>query len=235
MSVAEKIVSFMENVAADQSHGYSQASRWGNPDYDCSSLVITAVKKAGIPINATYTGDMYPALTGAGFKDVKKNVNLATGAGLKRGDILLNTVHHTAVYCGDGKIVHARGQSLGSPSPGDQGQEISVSNYYNYPWDYVLRYEKGETTNKKSGIVGTCNIELYQMVKGATGEQVKTLQTLLKQKGYKGSDGKNLIIDGEYGDNTAYAVKCLQKDYNFPSTTYWGTVAAKTWSVLLKG
>ena len=38
-------VAFMEAMAADDTHGYDQASRWG-PDYDCSSLVISAWKKA---------------------------------------------------------------------------------------------------------------------------------------------------------------------------------------------
>lgn len=146
MSKVETYVSVMEQIAADQSHGYSQANRWG-PDFDCSSLVIYALEKAGIPARtkgATYTGNMLGPLTNCGFTDVKKNVNLSNCGGMKRGDILLNVLHHTAVYVGEGKIVHARGQSYGSPATGDQGQEISVSAYYNYPWDYVLRYTADE-------------------------------------------------------------------------------------------
>ena len=149
MTKIEKYTSFMEKIAADQSHGYSQASRWGTPDYDCSSLVIDALERSGIPARsngATYTGNMHGVLTSLGFVNVKKSVNLSTCAGMKRGDILLNVVHHTAVYVGNGKIVHARGQSYGSPKPGDQGNEIAVTNYYNYPWDYVLRYKGKDET-----------------------------------------------------------------------------------------
>lgn len=63
----------MEKIATDDSHGYSQDSRWGNPDYDCSSLVIQAWEQAGVPVKtagATYTGNMYNIFLKWGFKDV---------------------------------------------------------------------------------------------------------------------------------------------------------------------
>lgn len=239
MTKAEKYTLYMETVAADQKHGYSQQNRWGSPDYDCSSLVISALEASGIPAKssgATYTGNMYPVLMKLGFKDVKKSVNLATGAGLQRGDILLNTVKHTAVYCGNGKIVHARGQSYGSPQPGDQGTEIAVSGYYN-SWDYVLRYT-GDGQEKPSvpseSYVGDCTVTLPMMVTGSFGEAVRSLQSLLNAKGYRDSAGNRLDVDGEYGELTAQAVERLQHDHNFPSGTYFGTVAGRTWQVLVK-
>ena len=36
-------------IAEDNSHGYSQANRWG-PDYDCSSMVCQVFEDAGIPL-----------------------------------------------------------------------------------------------------------------------------------------------------------------------------------------
>ena len=84
------------NIANDNRHGYSQYNRWGNPDYDCSGLVIAVVQNTGIPVKtngATYTGNMYQSFLMSGFKDITKSINLRTGQGLKRGDILLNPKH----------------------------------------------------------------------------------------------------------------------------------------------
>lgn len=150
MSVIEKAVEFMLSIANDNSHGYDQIGRWG-PDYDCSSLVITSYKKAGLPLTATYTGNMYNNFIANGFEDVTKKVNLSTGAGMQRGDVLLNHVQHTAMHIGNGKIAHAAVNENGGikgGKTGDQtGREIYVLNYYNHPWNCVLRYTKEDSTN----------------------------------------------------------------------------------------
>lgn len=234
MTKIESYTSFMEKIAADQSHGYSQASRWGTPDYDCSSLVITALEQAGIPAKskgATYTGNMYNVLTKLGFKDVIGSVALASGTGMKRGDILLNDVHHVAVYVGNGRMVHARGQSLGSSAPGDQGEEISVSAYRNYPWNHVLRYnEKPEDPGMQ--YVGLCSVTLPELVPGSYGPAVKSLQTLLNYHKCKGKDGKKLTVDGEFGDNTKHAVRAFQLAQRMENI-YYGTVSKLTWAALI--
>ena len=134
------------NIANDNRHGYSQYNRWGYPDYDCSSLIISVVQNSGIPVKsngATYTGNMYKTFIKSGFKDVTKSVDLRSGRGLKRGDVLLNHIHHTEIYIGNGKSVSARISELGTTygKNGDQtGNEINTHKYYNYPWNAVLRY-----------------------------------------------------------------------------------------------
>lgn len=157
MTKVDKAIEFMEATARDNRHGYSQSDRWGNPDYDCSGLVITAWVNAGVDVKskgATYTGNMYSAFKKAGFKDVTKSVDLKTGNGLKRGDVLLRPGKHTAMYCGNGKEVEAsineKGKATGG-KPGDQtGKEILIRSYRNYPWSYVLRYPEGTTTKGAS-------------------------------------------------------------------------------------
>ena len=105
----EKAVTWALQIAQDPAHGYDQAHRWG-PDYDCSSLMISAWQQAGVPVKAagaTYTGNMFQAFLRCGFKDVTAEINLNNGTGLQRGDVLLNAQHHTAMSIGGGQIVHA--------------------------------------------------------------------------------------------------------------------------------
>lgn len=151
-SAIEKAVQGAISIANDNSHGYDQGSRWGNPDYDCSSLLITVWQNAGVPVKtngATYTGNMYSVFTSCGFRDVTNTIYLSNGSGLQRGDVLLNHVSHTAMYIGDGQVVQASQNEFGGITggkPGDQtGREIWVTGYYNYPWDCVLRYPGGGT------------------------------------------------------------------------------------------
>ena len=132
-------VSWMLGMAADDSHGYDQAYRWGERgDYDCSSFVVTALKVAGFDTgSASYTGNMRGELTARGF------LWLTDFNQLQVGDILLNEAQHTAVYIGNGLLVHASGNEWGGAvggTPGDQtGGEMCVRSYYNAGWNGYLR------------------------------------------------------------------------------------------------
>lgn len=160
MTKTEKATKQMEKWAADNSHGYDQIYRWGEKgDFDCSAAVIQAWENAGVPVKtngATYTGNMLPAFKKCGFKDVKASVNLSTGSGLKRGDVLLNETKHTAMYCGNGYEVEASINEKGTATggkPGDQtGKEFIKRKYRNYPWTHVLRYtsEASATDTKET-------------------------------------------------------------------------------------
>lgn len=141
-------------MAADDAHGYDQTSRWG-PDYDCSSLVISAWKRAGVPLTCTYTGNMKADMLAHGFRDVTKKIDLRTGSGLKAGDVLLHEAKHTALYLGGGQIVNAGGNEYGKATggkTGDQtGREIAVVGYYNFPWEWVLRYDPSAGGDPSAG------------------------------------------------------------------------------------
>lgn len=147
--VIEKAVNWAVGIANDNSHGYDQTHRDG-PDYDCSSLISWAYYNAGLNTRPGYTpstSTMYKAFTSAGFVDVTSQANLSSGSGLVKGDVLLKPGSHTEMYIGNSQLVGASQNENGGVTggqTGDQtGEEIHVHTYYNYPWQYVLRYPGG--------------------------------------------------------------------------------------------
>lgn len=247
VSKVEQYTSAAEATAADNSHGYSQADRGGNPDYDCSSFVILHVRRAGIPVSgASYTANMRNAFLNSGFQNVTSSCNLATGAGMKRGDILLDDTsplsnQHVAIYTGNGKLVHARTDE-GNPQSGDQsGNEIRVQNYWNHPWSVVLRLPESSGAFTSSGSAsgssqvssGTSNTPVStNLRKGARGERVRQLQQNLIDLGYDlGKWGADTI----FGDDTRNAVIAFQKKA-FPNEPgEWdGIVGPKTQAAIEK-
>lgn len=145
----EAAVKWAVAIANDDSHGYDQGNRWG-PDYDCSSLLITAWQQAGIKVKdagASSTSDMYNIFLLCGFEDVTSQVSLTNGTGIRRGDVLLKPGSHTAMSIGNGQVVQASHNENGGITggqTGDQtGKEIWCTSYYNFPWSYVLRLPGG--------------------------------------------------------------------------------------------
>jgi len=135
----QKAMDWALAIANDNSHGYSQNTRYGNPNYDCSSLVIAAYENAGIPVQeagASYTGNMRSAFLKCGFIWIPGNPDVSS---LQPGDILLNEGHHTEMYIGNGKNVGAH-DNFDGRNGDSSGREINVSPYRSYPWNGVLRY-----------------------------------------------------------------------------------------------
>ena len=218
MSKTERAIAQMEAWAADDSHGYDQSRRWG-PDYDCSSAVISAWELAGVPVktnDATYTGNMRGVFLRCGFTDVTQTVDFASGAGLQRGDVLLNVQHHTAMYCGSGMEVEASINELGTTTG-------------NYPWDCVLRYvgEDGEVAPDKPKPTYYYSVKLPLLQPGMEDAAVTTVQQLLAARGYYSSD-----CDGIFGELTKRAVMSYQADNGLDTD---GEVGGQTWARLIKG
>lgn len=224
MGKIEAAVNEAINIANDDTHGYDQQDRWGEyGDYDCSSLMYTVWEDAGVHVKfglPMYTGSMYNHFTRAGFADVTHLVNLATGAGLQRGDILLNTVHHTCMYIGNGQIVEAQWSENCSAYgyAGDQtGQEIWVRSYYNYPWNYVLRYTEKQETGVKGGVT-------YQVASQEDGWYSEVTSGITTgEDSYAGCDGAHLTAFRAKSNlgTVRYRVHCIndgwydwRDDYN---------------------
>lgn len=240
----KKAIDWMLDLARDDSHGYDQDDRWGEyGDYDCSSAVITAYQKAGVPVKssgATYTGNMRKVFLQCGFKDVTYMVDLRTGKGLQAGDVLLNHVHHTAMYVGDGLEAEASINEFGGAhggAPGDQtGREILVRAYRNYPWDCVLRYQgtdspkKEENEQKNDPPKKTAyTLDLEEVRLDSVGLSVSVLQAVLNALCYPGNE--TLDVDGEFGPLTEQAVYDYQMQRNLDADC---VVGKQTWTSMFK-
>lgn len=227
MSKILDAVNWAEGIALDNSHGYSQINRWG-PDYDCSSLVIAALERSGIPARSSGAGNtwtMPPVLLALGFTNVIGKVDINSGSGLIRGDILWSQ-KHTAFYCGNGKLVHASIDEDGTivgKKPGDQtGREICIRSYYNKPWTAVYRLSDQEGTTEKM-----ITVQLPMLKRGSTGECVRTAQILLNANKFDCG-----AVDSEFGPKTEAAVKSFQEVNGHDEID--GIIGQNTWNDLLK-
>lgn len=226
--IIDKVCAEALAIAHDESHGYSQAEnrRWGNPDFDCSSLVITCWDRAGIPVKqagATFTGNMAQAFEKCGFVKMEWKESLK----LEKGDVLLKPNRHTALYIGNMRIVHARGSENGTKygNPGDQtGREILETNYYipTYKWRYVLRYAPEG--------MEMVEVKVQKIKKGDKNDFVTLMQMSLNNLGFRDADGKALVIDGSFGGRSDFALKKYQAARGL---TVDGICGENTWQRLL--
>lgn len=137
-NVQQQAIDWATSIANNNKYGYSQNNRWGNPDYDCSSLVLQAYENAGIKVKeagASYTGNMKSALLKSGFEFVSGTPNVNN---LQPGDILWRN-GHTEMYIGNGKMVGAHQNSDGKGGD-SSGNEISITKYKNKSWAGYFRY-----------------------------------------------------------------------------------------------
>ena len=236
MSKAEGAVAWAVAIANNPANGYDQTNRWG-PDYDCSSLVISAWENVGIKVReagASYTGNMRGAFQRCGFQEVTAQVNLNTGIGLQPGDVLLCAAH-TAMVVKTGQLVAARineiGQSVGGQTGDQTGREICLQSYYNYPWECVLRYREtpeAKPVTQEAPAKETGKGIVLPLVKfGDKGETVLAVQGMLIARGFSvGPDG----ADGDFGYNTRNGVLNFQR---YKKLTLDGIVGPEVWRALL--
>lgn len=231
MTKNEKAITQMEEWAGDPACGYDQTNRWG-PDFDCSSAVSKAWQLAGVQVitnGATYTGNMRGAFLRSGFEDVTDKVNLDTGEGMVRSDVLSNHQHHTAMYCGNGMEVEASINELGTTTggtPGDQtGREFLIRPYRNYPWDCVLRYVGDDSGTAPDKPTYYYTVKLPLLKQGMQDQAVVTVQQLLTDREYYTGE-----CDGIFGEATKRAVMGYQADAGLEAD---GEVGGQTWAALL--
>lgn len=135
-AVIENALQWAIGIANDNRHLYVYGGSHGSEGlhYDCSSFVSWALVHAGLDVPISTTDHMRENFKPYGFEWIPWS-SIGGTANLKRGDILLNEVEHVEFYLGDNTNVGAH------TSKRPAADQISVSGYYNHPWDGVLRYK----------------------------------------------------------------------------------------------
>ena len=123
MGDIKKAVKILKQICKDDTHGYSQINRNGNPDFDCSSLISYCLNEAGFNVKKGPWKEVY--------------IHLTEGK-------------HIVMSINEKEIGHASIDEKGTikgATKGDQtGKEICIRSYYDKPWQYHLRYKEN---NKK--------------------------------------------------------------------------------------
>lgn len=254
MASVSTLVNRMRYWCAVANLGYSQADRWnfnasaGN--CDCSSLVIHCLREAGFDTgSASYTGNLSSNLVARGWK------RLPVDGRPQAGDILLNDVHHVAVYLGGGQLAQASISEKGTVSgkAGDQtGRETNIRGYYDYPWNCYLRYTGGQSSAPSSsgalavdGNVGPATVRRWQQAMGTTVDGIISGQLVPDEKTYwrpaidssvvqYGGTGSDLIRAvqralgcGVDGLLGPATIKAIQAHYNLTQDASFGPATAR--------
>lgn len=233
-------LNFMLKIANDDSHGYDQTNRNGGVDYDCSSLVATALHEAGFNVNpASYTGNIRKQLLNCGFKSISVKESR------KAGDIFLTENKHIVMCVDANTIVHAsineKGTTTGGKEGDQTGKEICTRTFYtpSYGWQYHLRYEDtsttATTTSTNNATIKTVKAEksAKSFDKTIAGEYKVTADVLNVRNG-AGVSNKILtkITEGTKVRNYGYyttvsGIKWLYVTFTKDSTNYIGFVSSE--------
>ena len=210
--IIEKALQWAVDIANDNSHGYTldTTKMWG-PDYNCATLVISALKYAGFDTgDAFWTKNMVENLTKCGFTWISWS-DLGGKENLQRGDILLNIEHHTEFCLSSTQLVGAN-NDRGYSQTGDQtGTEIYIKSYWWYPWDGILRYNGTYVPpepDRELGIDYPRPSGSPYLQTGSKGNYVGWLQVALNR-----AINAGLTIDCDFGTATYNAVRAFQSTY----------------------
>ena len=99
----------------------------------------------------------------------------------------------------------------------------------NWTWEQFKAKVKSYLEGAEGVRKGVYMVEFKNVHKGVNGADALTLQRLLHVLGYKGADGQELKLDGDFGTNSEFALKEFQKARGL---TVDGDCGPNTWAKL---
>lgn len=105
-----------------------------------------------------------------------------------------------------------------------------------YTGDILVTKTKGHTAIVVAGETRDNGVKVaeHTLRRGDKGTQVGILQKNLIALGYRGKDGKVLLVDDEFGKNTEYALKMFQKAKKLESDGIYGPASEEAMKKALK-
>ena len=172
--IADKAADYMEAICKNKNYGYDQSQRTtgyesieengvekGKGEFDCSSLIASCYRLAGLEVNVNCTTrNLKAALLATGkFKAYEDNAHVNTSSYAKRGAVYLSEGHHVVMALGSGSKA-TKSEPLKSEVEGSGGKyEVTATllNVRSGPGTsnkIVKVYNKGKVvtiTSKKEG------------------------------------------------------------------------------------
>ncbi len=219
----------MLDTAEDNTHGYDQKHRNG-PDYDCSSLVGTALNVAGFNVSPfSWTGNLEKQLIACGFVKCSKP--------WRAGDIHLKTGKHVCMSINANDIAQAsineKGKTTGGITGDQTGREIGVRGYYEYKGDWDAHYRYKGVNESPISRLYPVEVIAREVIAGKWGRG-NTRKKLLTEAGYIYTEvqnevnclltGKKLktnnevareVIRGKWGDGITRTTRLRKAGYDY--------------------
>lgn len=209
------------NKYSDLATGAQYGKKWiGRKVADCSGLIKWAMVQLGVK-------GIYHGSNSQFNKNCSKVGKIEAGVKIPVGALIFTGKekgqhNHVGVLVSESCVCEAKGTTAG----------VVHTPMSNKKWTYYgllndVDYGKASAPAKQTDAkTTTTKAKKHPMLqRGAKGEDVKTLQTLLAK------DGSTLQIDGIFGIGTQTAVKAFQKKHNLVVD---GIVGPKTWAELDK-
>lgn len=243
MTLAQKYLGTKESPANSNNvifntHYYGQAvydGLWGDTFPWCCAYVWDIFRMAGAS-NLFYDGKK--TATCATYETWARNKGLSVGkANGQYGDVVTfdfgnkGRAHHIGFIKkknADGTYQTIEGNT--SAGSNDNGGIVMERTRSQSQIRYIFRPKYEASTTPSGATGGDYMFTVKTVQNGSNSNDVLLVQEILRARGYKGADGKEIGLDKNCGPNTVYAIKAFQRDNKLEVDGIWGP---NTWKVAL--
>ena len=152
----DKALKYFMGMINDNTYGYTFGGH-GPTEFDCASSISWALRQAGFNMGGRWdTTGLANDLFALGWQKVPNNGHP------QKGDIVMNEAAHVEWAIGNGQLAGFHDNYDGVPGD-SSGTEASTLAYYDFPWEYYIRYPGGGFGDEGSSLAEAIK-EAYERV-----------------------------------------------------------------------